>query len=217
MFERDTGVTQDALLLGTLLGTDGNYHQRDLINFWGAICFSPDIDDAVFERWMDVLNFTSSEDGYVYTAMGLKGVDWDRDENGELVSLLEEGVILAEAPGIGKYPSLGHVLGSVILWDDLALSNPNIGKAHRDASRALYMTRYEHSTPETFAAVDWDLWMHFSPAMRTARGIDYRSDYANLITTATSEDHLVELYNQWIAERMPVISPVLHELNALGN
>ena len=36
--------------------------------------------------------------------------------------------------GIGeaKYPSLGHVLGSVILWDDLAMDNPNIRKDLED-------------------------------------------------------------------------------------
>jgi len=90
-----TGNDGDAFLLATLLGADGNYHQRDLINFWGAVCFSPSIDDAVFERWMDLMEFTASADGYPGTSMGLKGVDWDRDENGEIVSLVPPGTLLA--------------------------------------------------------------------------------------------------------------------------
>ena len=43
---------------------------------------------------MDVMEFQCSEDGYVQTAMGLKGVDWDRDENGNIISLLDEDVLL---------------------------------------------------------------------------------------------------------------------------
>ena len=213
-FMNDTGNDPDDMKYATLLGTDGNYHQRDLINFWGAIIFSPSVEDKVFERWMDVMEFQCSEDGYVQTAMGLKGVDWDRDENGNIISLLDEDVLLVGPPGEAKYPSLGHVVGSVILWDDLAFDNPNIPEKYREESKALYQNRYDLSTPETFTKVDWTVWTHGTENMRRARSIDYPTEYANLITTATSEDHLVELYNQWIESQMSIIQPVLDELNS---
>lgn len=73
-----------------------------------------------------------------------------------IISLVPEGTLLAGPVGDAKYPSLGHVLGSVILWDDLAFDNPNIGQKYRDESRALYANRSEMCTPETFAKVDWD-------------------------------------------------------------
>ena len=212
-FTNDTGIDASAFNLATLLGTDGNYHQRDLINFWGAIAFNPDIEDKVFERWMDVMEFQVSEDGYVQTAMGLKGVDWDRDENGDLVSLVPDDVLLVGSPGEAKYPSLGHVVGSVILWDDLAFDNPNIGEEYREESKALYQNRYDLSTPETFTEVDWNIWTHDTENMRRARGIDYTTEFANMVTNATSEDNLVELYNNWIEEQMALIQPVLDELN----
>ena len=213
-FTSRTGIDGSAFLLATLLGADGYYHQRDLINYWGAVCFSPDADDAVFERWMDVMEFTSSADGYVCTAMGLEGEDWERDANGELVSLVPEGVLLSGGVGEGKYPSLGHVLGSVILWDDLAFDNPNVGKSFREESKALYKNRSEIATPETFTKVDWQLWMHDTDNIRRARGISYFQEFANLITTATSEGHLEELYTAWLDSQMGLIQPVLDELNA---
>ncbi len=212
-FTAYTGNDASAFNLATLLGTDGNYHQRDLINFWGAVCFSPDADEAVVERWMDLMEFTASEDGYPGTQMGLKGVDWDRDANGEIVSLVPPGTLLAGPVGEAKYPSLGHVLGSVILWDDLAFDNPNVGKEYRDESRALYKNRSELCTPETFTKVDWKLWMHNTDNLRRARGIDYKTEFANLVTTAKSEANLVELYNAWLSSQMSIIQPVLDELN----
>ncbi len=212
-FTSRTGFDGSAFNLATLLGADGNYHQRDLINFWGTICFKPDVDDAVFERWMDLMEFTGSPEGYPGTQMGLKGVDWDRDADGNIVSLVPPGTLLAGAVGEAKYPSLGHVLGSVILWDDLAFDNPNIGKSYRDESRALYANRYEFSTPETFAKVDWNLWMHNTENTRRAKGIDYKTEFANMVTSATSEENLVELYNNWLASQAGLIQPVLDELN----
>lgn len=213
-FENDTGVDLSAFIFATLLGTDGYYHQRDLINFWGALAFSPDSEDAVVERWLDVMEFRCTEDGYVATAMGLKGIDWDRDADGNLISLVDKDVILAGAVGEAKYPSLGHVLGNVILWDDLAFDNPNIGEEFREESRALYLNRYELSTPETFTHVDWNIWTAYTENMRIARGIDYETEFANLVTTASSEENLEQLYNDWIASQMSIIQPVLDELNS---
>jgi len=208
-----TGIDSDAFGLATLLGADGNYHQRDLINFWGAVCFKPDVSDAVFERWMDLMEFTASPEGYPGTQMGIKGVDWDRDADGNIVSLVEPGTLLAGAIGEAKYPSLGHVLGSVILWDDLAFDNPNIEQRYRDESKALYANRYEFSTPETFAKVDWNLWLHNTENMRRAKGILYWSEFATMVTNATSEDNLVEIYNTWLESQSGLIQPVLDELN----
>lgn len=212
-FTNNTGIDGSAHLLATLLGSSGYYHQRDLINFWGAIAFSPDADQAVVDRWMDVMEFQVSEDGYPGTQMGIKGVDWDRDAAGNLISLVPEGVLLHGGPGEGKYPSLGHTMGSVILWDDLAFDNPNIGLSFRNESRALYQNRYDLSTPETFTLVDWNLWTAFTENMRRARGIDYPTEFSNMITTATSEANLVEIYNNWIQSQMNLIQPVLDELN----
>ena len=212
-FTNDTGIDGSAFGLATLLGTDDYYHQRDLINFWGAIAFSPKSEDAVVERWLDLMEFRSTPDGYVNTQMGMKDVDWTRDADGNLVSLVEPGTILAGAIGEAKYPSLGHVLGTIILWDDLAFENPNIGQAFRDESKALYQNRYDLSTPETFTKVDWNLWTAYTENMRRARGIDYPTEFANMVTTATSEEDLVEIYNSWIESQMGLIQPVLDELN----
>ena len=212
-FKSRTGIDGSAFLLATLLGADGNYHQRDLINFWGTICFKPDVSDAVRERWMDLMEFTASPERYPGTQMGIKGVDWDRDASGKVISLVPPGTLLAGPVGEAKYPSLGHVLGSSILWDDLAFDNPNIGEAYRKESKALYANRYQFSTPKTFTKVDWNLWLHNTENMRRAKGIDYTKEFANMITTATSVDNLVAIYNNWLKSQTGLIQPVLNELN----
>ena len=145
--------------------------------------------------------------------MGVKGVDWDFDADGKIISMVEPGTLLAGAVGEAKYPSLGHVLGSCILWDDLAMDNPNISEYYRNESKALYQTRYDYSTPETFVKVDWDLWMNDSDELRTANNIDYSTEFANMVTTATSEEDLVKIYNEWIEAQMAIVQPALDVLN----
>jgi putative aldouronate transport system substrate-binding protein len=213
-FNDFTGHPREAFLIATLLGESGHYHQRDLINYWGAVFFNPDVDTAVFERWMYLMEWTASPDGYVHTAMGIRGSSWDRDADGNIISLVPEGTLMDGPVGVARYPGLGHVMGSIILWDDLAFDNPNIGLAYRQESRALYANRYEFGTPETFTQVDWDLWTHDSPAMRWARAINYEQSFANLVATANSLEHLEELYLSWLESQMAIIQPALDELNA---
>ena len=50
--------------------------------------------------------------------------------------------------------------------------------------------------------------------MRRAKGIDYPTEFSNMVTTATSEDRLWwRLYNNWLQSQMGLIQPVLDELN----
>ena len=213
-FKDRTGHEYEDFHMANLLGADGYYHQRDLINFWGAVCFKPDIEPAVFERWMDLMEWTCSKEGYPATEMGLKGEDWDFDENGKIISLIDPNEVqLAGAIGEAKYPSLGHVLGSVILWDDLAMDNPNIREDLRDESKLLYKLRTDESTPETFVETDWNMYMNGTDELRRANSILYADEFSNMVTTATSEENLVEIYNAWIESQMGIVQPALDSLN----
>ena len=105
------------------------------------------------------------------------------------------------------------MLGSVILWDDLAMDNPNIRKDLRDESKLLYKLRTDESTPETFIKVDWNLYMNDSDALRAVNGIQYADEFSNMVTTAQSEEELVELYNNWIADKQAIVEPAIKSLN----
>ena len=50
----------------------------------------------------------------------------------------------------GKYPSMGYLLGAIVLFDDLAFDNPNDDPRCIEISRQLYSDRCEIATPETF-------------------------------------------------------------------
>ncbi|MDR2932409.1 MAG: ABC transporter substrate-binding protein [Oscillospiraceae bacterium] len=199
----------DCMHVATLLGVDGNYHQEDLINFWGVVAFNPDIDDAKFERYMDILDFNATPKGLAILNLGLEGEDWVL-ENGEYKSMLPEGTTIGGKTG--KYPSQGYTLGASILFDDFAFSNPNIPKHIREMSRQLYAERCEIATPETFTKVDWDLYCYDSPSKRKV-AFDYGTEYSSLVTM---DGDIEANWRAWVDAKMAMVQPVLDELNALG-
>lgn len=202
---------QEAVHVANVLGEDGYYHQRDLINYWCALCFNPDIDDAKFERLMDWIDYGCTPEGFLVQVAGFEGEDYEYVD-GEMVNLLPEGMPLEGATG--KYPSIGgYFMLNLKLWDDFSFDNPNVVPFYRELSKKLYANRVEMGTPETFAATDWTVFTHDSPARRKI-AFDYKTECANLVTNAGSLEELEVNWLAWIEAQMPMIQPVLDELNA---
>jgi len=197
--------------MATILGEDGYYHQRDLINFWGTYVFNPKIKKDVFERYMDILEYNATDEGRITLFLGLKDVDWKFDKNGKIISLYDEKKEGRPIGGSnGKYPSLGYTLGAIILFDDFAFENPSHDPRCLAISRQLYKDRCENSTPQTFPLTDWNLYTFDSPSMRRAQ-IDYDTEYCRLITMPGD---ITTNWKKWVDSKMPIIKPVLDELNA---
>ncbi|MDR2932702.1 MAG: ABC transporter substrate-binding protein [Oscillospiraceae bacterium] len=210
---KNTGLDpDDCVHLANILGEDGKYHQVDLINYWGTLIFSPDIDDEVFERFMDMLDYGCTEEGYRLQVAAFEGEDWEYDANGNMVCLLPEGMPLEGANG--KYPSMGYLLGCLKLWDDFSFENPNVIEKYRTRSRDLYADRVKNGSPETFPKTDWTVWTYDSPARRKV-SFDYATEFANIVVNAKSADDVEASWNAWIDSQMGLVQPVLDELNAL--
>ena len=105
---------------------------------------------------------------------------------------------------------MGYTLGVIILHDDFAFDNPNNDQRLRDLSRQLYTERCQICTPETFPKVDWDLFCFDSPNMRKVQ-FDYDTELTNLVTMGGD---IEQNWRDWIESKMPMIQPVLDELNA---
>ena len=212
-FEASTGLdSTKAVHAATPLGEDGKYHQRDLINYWCVLMFSPDIKDEVFERFMDALDFGCTEEGYRIQVAGFEGEDYEWRE-GEMISLLPEGMPLESSEG--KYPSIGgYMLANMKLWDDFSFDSPVVNKFYRDRSRDMYAYKVQMGTPDTFVPTDWTVFTHDSPSRRQA-SYNYTDEFANIVSSSSNASEVEANLQAWIDSQMPIIQPVLDELNAL--
>ncbi|GHV16286.1 hypothetical protein FACS189493_1880 [Spirochaetia bacterium] len=193
--------------VATVLGQDGLFHQEDLINYWQVVAFKPDITQEKFERYMDILDFNSTEAGYYQCFMGFEGIDW-KWENGELITLAETD----EEAASQKYQGMLSI-PSLTLPDDLSFDNPTVPKDIRELSWQLYKERCENSTIDTFTPTDWKLFAYDSPAMRRVSFM-YDQEYANIVTSSRSEADVERNWRAWVQEKMAVVQPALDELNA---
>ena len=133
-------------------------------------------------------------------------MDWIFDESGNVVSLIEEqGFATLEEKYTSLYPITGNMF---ILSDDYSFISPVFTQQAKDKVAELYLKRAEIVSSRG-EEVDWDLNGYSSQALNLAT-VTYADEYANIITREGDFD---TNYDQWVADRMQMIQPVLDELN----
>ena len=187
-----------------LLGNDNNYHNIILgSNYWSSLIFSPDITDENFERIMDMIDFTCTEEGQIICNMGFEGTDWEYDEEGKPVSILEEGTSILDKYG-------ARIESIYILEDDFAVINPAIKDEYRDRMTALAELKLEKGQGQ-YDEIDWDQSFLVSKSKDQVQ-FKYEEEYANLIL---QEGDLETNWKKWVESKMSLVQPYLDELNGM--
>ncbi|WP_211749987.1 extracellular solute-binding protein [Paenibacillus sp. Marseille-Q4541] len=205
--KKNLGVESDEVVhTAIVLGDDNKYRNLEQANFWSALIFSPDISDEKFERIMDMVDFSTSQEGQLLLNMGFEGTDWKYGENKELVSLLPEGTSLED-----KYPS--RFEGLYLLGDDFSMINPAIKKEYRDRAVTHYEDKAKLSEEGgAMAEYDWTVQLYDSKAKNQA-SFDYATEYTNLIL---KDGDLEANWKEWVKSKQSLVQPVLDELNGLA-
>lgn len=204
---QDLGLKfEDTVANVTLVDADGNFHNQPSTNYWGTTIFSPHIEDEKLDRILQMMDYSCTEEGQLLIRCGFQDYDWKYDENGEIVSLLEDGVTFRD-----KYVANPVYENLMILSDDFQFQDPNYKKIFRDRTAEMYRERSDNSTEETFPAkIDWTTTFFSSQAMNQA-SMTYADEYASLIV---KEGDIEKNWQDWVDSKMPLIQPVLDELNA---
>ena len=154
-----------------------------------------------------MMDYSCTDLGQYEIRCGIQDVDWTYDEStGEITSTLKEGEDLWT-----KYALLPVYVNMMVLSDDFGFVNPIYKQSLRDKATQLHVLHAEQSTEESFPSeIDWNVALHDSQALNLAT-MTYADEYAALIV---KEGDIETNWKAWVNEKMPMIQPVLDELDA---
>ncbi len=185
---------------------EGVFINHPLTNFWGTILFSPNMGMKKWERYMDMLDYSASDEGQLFIRMGFEGVDWEYDEEGNIKTLLPAGI-----DARNKYPSIYPIYHQlIVLSDDFSLVNPNYRKEFREKTIQLYKLKEALSTDTSAPPMDWDIYLYDSEA-KNALSFDFSKDFATLVV---SRDDIETAWRNWVESNAYMVDPVLEEFRA---
>lgn len=196
--------SDDVIHEAILLGNDNKYHNIILgANYWSSLIFSPDITEENFERMMDMIDFTCTEEGQIICNMGFEGTDWEY-QDGKAVSILPEDTSVLDKYGV-------RIESIYILEDDFAVINPAIKDSYRDRMTELAELKLSYGEG-VYSDIDWDQIFYVSKAKDQVQ-FEYGEEYANLIV---QDGDLEENWRKWVESKMPLVQPYLDELNNMN-
>ncbi|MDR1570339.1 MAG: extracellular solute-binding protein [Oscillospiraceae bacterium] len=121
----------EALTYAFVNADDGIYRAVEASNWGGCDLYSPTIDDDKFERFLDMLDYSCTDEAQFIIRMGFEGVDWETTADGEIVSLLPEDMQVTQ-----KYFSVQPLYtGMLIMPDNFQLVNPTLPQIWRDKAK----------------------------------------------------------------------------------
>lgn len=150
-------------IIGTVTVTDNNgvYHAAGTQgNFCFGSLFSPDLDDETFDRILAMYDYFATLEGFELTQLGIRGVDWDKDEEGHYTLLCPEILDGTYAVIREKYPSMYYLYLRNVLSDSAAYINSLIDPYWRQMSDDMY----EFRCSQDIVPFDADLAFYSSDA-----------------------------------------------------
>ena len=205
--EKNLGLDfSEAVATFVLTDDEGVEHEKVNPNYFGVNVLSPYIDEVKMDRILTMWDYSCTPEGEHRIYLGEQGIDWDYDENGNLVNLLEgtEDVDVNTKYGT-IYPMTGQMFNT---GDDFQLINPSYPQEERDRVNELYQIRSDVTNADE-KEIDWNLQGYSSMAMNQAT-FTYWDEYANILVQDGDFD---ANYDQWVQDRLGLIAPVLEELN----
>lgn len=185
---------EDTVGMVTVTNDDGSFYFVEQTNYYTHTIFSPNLDETTMARILSIMDFFSTKEGQYYMYCGVKGQDWDYDENGEVASGIE-------------YPSSMMWCFMSIVSDDFSFGNPIYPKDIRETSIDMIERLKETGTPKEY---NYEYQFYSSDA-KSYYSVDEKSKIVELITSDVDiADGWTEFINQFDA----MVNPILEDLNA---
>lgn len=196
-------------VLGTVTVTDndGVYHAAGTSgNFCFASLFSPELDDVTFDRILALYDYIATLEGYELCQLGIRGVDWEKDDEGNYTMLCPEILDGTYTIIREKYPSMYYLMLRNVLADSAAYIDPAMDPYWRKMSDDMFQFRCS----QDILPYDTDYAFYNSDA-KARYSINWREEVVRLVLDP-SLDVRTEV-NKFIEENRPIWEPLLNELN----
>lgn len=173
---------------------DGVRYHNTLSNYDGVMAFNPNISDAAMDRILMVQDWACSPEGEKFVTLGVEGVHYqvDADGNYENLCKLEDGTL--QAYWIHEpFAMFGRFVPT---WNfEFAISSPLHPKANLDMAQQFF-----NNVRETNTIVDanWGIEYYASPARNNMPSItsDYTAMYLNVIMGDEDIETAFEAFRQ---------------------
>ena len=204
-------VYEDVFSIAKVKAPNGKFVTYQGSDQWSQTGMAASMSDKKVERWMDMLDYLVSDEGYYVRNLGIPGVDWEWNEDGTAKCLWaqdDQGNYIA--PYNGVWP-----------WARIAGCNDNFSNyspSQPDAVKALIIDAMKtYSGPDAdIVPLDADIAFFSDPDYLEATAGLEEQTYQKIAELIIKDD-FIDQWNAWVAEKSREVQPAVDALNAAFN
>lgn len=211
-FEAGCGLNPlDCISIAHMVDKQGHYQSIEINNFWTGTVLSPNISQEKFQRIMDIMDYSASDEGQTLTRLGFEGVDYSEDADGTVTILREQKEDGTYYLLSDKYPSLLSLYNNLtVLPDDFALRDPSVAPERLQIITDMFASKKALGIDQgTVKPYDWNYNFFSSPA-KEKFALDYPAEFAQLILM---DGDLETNWKNWCSQNETMVNTILDELN----
>lgn len=179
-------------------------------NYWMASIFSPQMEDAKFDRLLSMIDYLFTEEAELIINMGLEGVDWENSANGGYNILMDPSYANVRE----KYPSCWFWRFAALCPDEFSLVNPSENPVVQVAVNNAYAARAESAAKNGYIELDYNVSF-----LGTQAKADYSVNIIDEVVRIAVDDKigLADIQQEWdrfIENYKQIWQPVVDDLNA---
>jgi putative aldouronate transport system substrate-binding protein len=189
-------------------GPDGKILSYENNDHWSQEAMNANLSDAAVERWMAVLDYLVSDEGYYFIALGIPGVDWHYGADGQPVADWAQNADGTYTPPMLHAWNWARLAASA---DNSGLILPSMPDYVRDLYNELVGIILDDSKVRVIP-VDVDLAFFTGDVFGTVGTMeaDIYQEIAGLLLSNDVEGD----WNKWIESKRPIVQPAIDEINA---
>lgn len=198
----------EAFGLAVVKSPDGKIYTEQASDHWTETVMNPKMSDAQRDRWMAMLDWLVSEEGYNFRTYGIPGESWEKAADGSVTVKWgkdEAGNLVPPHYDAGRW-QLNSRAG---LTDAFAIENPSYPEWMRSSVKAVYERMLEPDVVVTPINADVT---YFTAPNYDKIGVMERETYQAIAKVMVADDPKAEWEN-YVQEGLKKVQPVLDELN----
>jgi putative aldouronate transport system substrate-binding protein len=191
-------------------GHDGTVITEKMSDHWTETTMSPRLPQEKVERWMDILDYLVSDEGYYMRNFGIPGEDWElKDGKLDLKWPTDENGVLQGPSGLNWDRSQQWAVRAGC--SDLAqLENPLFPEWARNRIKQIN----DRMQKPDVTVIPFEVELNYFDGPKYTKVGTLEMEIYQEIAKLMVSKNLEKDWNEWVSTQMPRIQPVLDELNA---
>jgi hypothetical protein len=201
-------VPDDALDWVLFSGPDGKVLTYQSNDHWSQEAMNANLSDEKATRWMEILDYLVSEEGYNFRTLGIPEVDWE----------YVDGVPTATWTTVNADGSLKKPHDNTWAWaraagssDNADLTAPYTPQTTKDNLYRLYEIILDDSITK---CIDVDVELNFFTGEQYSSVGTMESDIYQEVQMLMLSNDVEKDWNAWLETKRPLVQPAIDELNA---